>query len=80
MMATLPNGKTYYAVLDPSQPWSDFGTINASGTMTQISSLPMFFSSLLAAPNGTLYAYETTEGTRLIISEPFPRQPERLPR
>ena len=62
LTAWTAHATTYYSVLDQTQPWSDFGTINSSGAMTQISSLPMFFSSLLAAPNGTLYAYETTEG------------------
>ena len=57
VMTTSANGKTYYA------EYQNFGTINASGAMVQISSLTMYDPQLLVAPNGTLYAYETSGGS-----------------
>ncbi len=64
VMATLPNGKTYYA--DPANSVAPFGTINSSGQKTPIGPGLNFGSitvpNFQVAPNGTLYAFDSEFG------------------
>ena len=68
-IVTVPNHGTYYATLSSGTAAVPFGTISASGSTTPIGSGLNFGSGsvnpvaqLLAAPNGTLYAFDTGPG------------------